>query len=146
MSAGLRSQKRHRPELPLVPLIDVLVMLVFFTFATMQFRDQQGGTLNLTLPRAETAGKNVFQSQVVISIDKEAHMRVTIQNKDGGLVLDKKQVTPDQLSELAADLRSVDKDITVLIRQDKDTPVDLLVRAMDLCRKNGLNKIRFQTQ
>ena len=129
-----------------MPLIDVLVMLVFFTFATMQFRDQAGGTLNLTLPRAETAGKNVFQSQVVISIDKESKMRVTIQDRDGRMVLDKMHVSSDQLGELAADLRDVDKDITVLIRQDKSSPVELLIHAMDVCRKNGLNKIRFQTQ
>jgi biopolymer transport protein ExbD len=146
MSSGLRSHQRHRPELPLVPLIDVLVMLVFFTFATMQFREASGGTMNLTLPKAETAGKNVFESKVVISIDKDGKMRVTIQDRSGKLVLDKTQISSDQLGALASDLRDVDKDITVLIRQDKNTPVDLLIRTMDLCRKNGLNKIRFQTQ
>jgi biopolymer transport protein ExbD len=146
MSSGLRASRNRRPELPLVPLIDVLVMLVFFTFATMQFREQTGGTLNLTLPKVETAGKNVFQSQVVITLDKEEHVRVTILDRDGKLVLDKKAATDPQLEALATDLHNVDKDITVLIKSDENVPLRLVTRMMDLCRKNGLNKIRLQTR
>ena len=146
MSTGLRSRRYHRPELPLVPLIDVLVMLVFFAFVTMQFREHHAGTLNLTLPKVETAGKNAFQSQVVIAVDKEEHVRVTILGKEGKLVLDKKAVSEDQLDSLAADLRTVDKDITVLIRSDENAPLKMITRVMDLCRKNGLNKIRLQTR
>ena len=144
--SGLLGKRYHRPELPLVPLIDVLVMLVFFAFATMQFRDQAGGMLNLTLPKVETAGKNVFQTQVVIAIDKEDHVRITITGNDGKLVLDKKEATEDQIENLAADLRNVDKDITVLIRSDENVPLKMVTRVMDLCRKNGLNKIRLQTR
>ena len=49
----LYQKRRKRPELNLVPLIDVLVMLVFFAFVTMQFK--QATTMNLTLPKVETA-------------------------------------------------------------------------------------------
>jgi biopolymer transport protein ExbD len=146
MSSGLRASRNRRPELPLVPLIDVLVMLVFFTFATMQFREQTGGTLNLTLPKVETAGKNVFQSQVVISLDKDGNVRATITDTGGKLVLDKTAATDAEISDLAAKLRDVDKDITVLIRSDENVPLKLVTRMMDLCRKNGLNKIRLQTR
>ena len=51
----LQNKRRKRPELNLVPLIDVLVMLIFFAFVTMQFRS--AATLNITLPKVETAGK-----------------------------------------------------------------------------------------
>ena len=59
---------RKRPELPLVPLIDVLVMLVLFAYVTMQAR--VGSTLNITLPKVETAGKNDFKGTVTVAIDK----------------------------------------------------------------------------
>lgn len=143
---SLRSERYRRPELPLVPLIDVLVMLVFFTFATMQFREENGGTLNLTLPKVETAGKNVFQSQVVIAVDKDDQVRVTITGNNGELVLDKREASVGEIENVAAELAKVDKNITVLIRSDEDVPLKSVTKVMDLCRKNGLNKIRLQTR
>ncbi|NBU76037.1 MAG: biopolymer transporter ExbD, partial [Planctomycetes bacterium] len=70
--SGLQIRRRKRPELNLVPLIDVLVMLVFFAFVTMQFRSP--GTLNITLPRVETAGKNAFGGTVILGIGKEGEL------------------------------------------------------------------------
>ena len=143
---SLRSDRYRRPELPLVPLIDVLVMLVFFTFATMQFREAHGGTLNLTLPKVETAGKNVFHSQVVIAVDKDDHVRVTITGGNGELVLDKREASVAEIENLAAELSKVEKSITVLIRSDENAPLKSITKVMDLCRKNGLNSIRLQTR
>jgi biopolymer transport protein ExbD len=82
----------------------------------------------------------------VIAIDKDDRVRVTITGNDGKLVLDKKEATENQIEALAADLRNVDKDITVLIRSDENVPLRMVTRVMDLCRKNGLNKIRLQTR
>ena len=62
----LANKRRKRPEMNLVPLIDVLVMLIFFAFVTMQFKS--ASTLNITLPKVETAGKNEFRGNVTISI------------------------------------------------------------------------------
>ena len=58
------SRRRARPEMNLVALIDVLVMLIFFAFVTMQFKS--ASTLNITLPKVETAGKNEFRGNVTI--------------------------------------------------------------------------------
>ena len=91
---SLLSQKRRkRPEMNLVPLIDVLVMLIFFAFVTMQFKS--AATLNITLPKVETAGKNEFRGNVTISIDK-----------DGSLTLNNKPVTDAQLPALLQELKS----------------------------------------
>ena len=57
MSSLLAGPQAARAE-P-VPLIDVLVMLIFFAFVTMQFKSAT--TLNITLPKIETAGKNEFK-------------------------------------------------------------------------------------
>jgi len=62
MSGGIAAKRRRRPELPLVPLIDVLVMLVLFAFVTMRFQTNQ--TLNITLPKISTAGKNQFTGSI----------------------------------------------------------------------------------
>jgi biopolymer transport protein ExbD len=117
----------------LVPLIDVLVMLIFFAFVTMQFRSVS--TMNLTLPKVETAGKSELKDSMTISITKE-----------GEFFFNDHPAKMEELEQLVAKVGHVSKDITVLIRSDENTPLRHITAAMDLCRKNGLNKIRLQSK
>ena len=131
--SGFYQKRRKRPELNLVPLIDVLVMLIFFAFVTMQFRS--AATLNITLPKVETAGKNEFRGNVTISIDK-----------DGKMTFNGKAVADDQIEGLLAQVHNVDKDIPVLIRADVTTQLGKVTYVWDACRKNGMMKISLQSQ
>ena len=131
--SGLYIKRRKRPELNLVPLIDVLVMLIFFAFVTMQFKSM--ATLNITLPKVETAGKNEFKGTVTIGIDNKG--QVSFNGKD---------VTDDQLIELLKQVHNVDKDIPVLIKADETTQLKKLAFVMDSCRKTGLNKFSLQSR
>lgn len=129
----LGQRVRRRPELPLVPLIDVLVMLVLFAYVTMQARS--AATLNITLPKVETAGKNTFTGNVTIAIDK-----------DGKLSFNGKPVSDHQLVELLQQVKNVDKDIPVLIRSDEKATLDRLTFVWDACRKVGLNRHSLQSR
>ena len=133
MSVGLYRKHRKKPELNLVPLIDVLVMLIFFAFVTMQFK--QATTMNLTLPKVETAGKSELKDSLTISIAK-----------DGMVDVNGKPATMDNLQTIVASVSRVTKDITVVIRSDENTPLRFVTQAMDTCRKQGLNKIRLQAR
>lgn len=137
MSNGLYQKRRRRAEMNLVPLIDVLVILIFFAFVTMQFRSVS--TMNLTLPKVETAGKSELRDSVSISITKEGVY--TFQSGARSA-----QVSVQELERLIADIGRVSKDVTVLIRSDENTPLRHITEAMDICRKNGLNKIRLQSR
>jgi len=130
---SLYQKKRKRPELNLVPLIDVLVMLIFFAFVTMQFKS--ASTLNITLPKVETAGKNEFKGTVTIGIDNA-----------GVLSFNGRDVSEDQLMGLLREVKNVDKDIPVLIKADETTPLKKLAFVMDACRKTGLNKFSLQSR
>lgn len=131
--SGLYHRRRKRPEMNLLPLIDVLVMLIFFAFVTMQFRSAT--TLNITLPRVETAGKNEFKGTVTIGIDK-----------DGVISFNGQATSEAQLEELLRQVRNVDRDIPVLIRADETTPLKTLAFVMDACRKSGLNRFSLQSR
>ncbi|ATC62594.1 biopolymer transporter ExbD [Nibricoccus aquaticus] len=130
---SLRTKRRHRPELPLVPLIDVLVMLVLFSFVTMRFATNQ--TLNITLPKVDTAGKNQFKGTVVIGIAQ-----------DGTISFNEKVATKEQLMKLLLEVKKIDRDIPVLIRADEMTPLKELTFVMDACRNTGLNKFSLQSR
>ena len=131
--SSLYQKRRKRPELNLVPLIDVLVMLIFFAFVTMQFKS--AATLNITLPKVETAGKNEYKGTVTIGIDK-----------DGTVSFNGKNVTDEQLLSLLEQVKNVDRDIPVLIKADETTQLKKLTFVMDACRKTGLNKFSLQSR
>ena len=131
--SGLYQKRRKRPEMNLVPLIDVLVMLIFFAFVTMQFRSAQ--TLNITLPKVETAGKNEFRGSVTISVDKA-----------GAITLNGKVVTDDQLDDALKALHNIDREIPVLIKADEDSMLKKVTFVWDACRRNGLLKISLQSR
>jgi biopolymer transport protein ExbD len=133
MSQGLYVKHRKRPEMNLVPLIDVLVMLIFFAFVTMQFRSMT--TMNLTLPKVETAGKSELKESLTISI-----------TKDGTVDVNGRAASMDILEQLVHEVGRVSKDVTVVIRSDENTPLRYVTQAMDTCRKQGLNKIRLQSR
>lgn len=136
--SGLQLRRRRRPELNLVPLIDVLVMLVFFAFVTMQFRSP--GTLNITLPRVDTAGKNAFEGAVILGIGKEGELTFATDSAAP------RRIADAELAGLLAQIRDVNRDIPVLIRADENTPLKTLAFVMDACRKAGLNKFSLQSR
>lgn len=117
----------------LLPLIDVLVMLIFFAFVTMQFRS--AATLNITLPKVETAGKNEFKGTVTIGVSNE-----------GDITFNGQVVSEAEVEELLRQVRDVDRDIPVLIAADETTPLKTVAFLMDACRKAGLNKFSLQSR
>jgi len=129
--SALYTKRHKRPEMNLVPLIDVLVMLIFFAFVTMQFRSV--AAMNLTLPKAESAGKNEMKDSVTITITKE-----------GALFINNQSVKTEELGGALQKIASVRKDITVLVRADETSQLKYAIEVMDVCNKYGLSKVRVQ--
>ncbi|RME69990.1 MAG: biopolymer transporter ExbD [Verrucomicrobia bacterium] len=130
---SLITRRRKRPEINIVPLMDVLTILIFFFLVSMQFRERL--TLNLTLPKIETAGRNEFESPVIIGIDR-----------DGNFFFNGDAATGEQLESLVRIVAEQSVDIMVLIKAHEDTPLQKVTFAMDACRKAGLNRIRLQSR
>jgi len=99
----------------------------------MQFRTI--ATMNLTLPKVETAGKSELKESLTISLSKE-----------GTVDVNGHPATMQTLEEVVREIGTVSKDITVVIRSDENTPLRFVTEAMDACRKQGLNKIRLQSR
>lgn len=131
--SALLVRPRRRPEINLVPLIDVLVMLIFFAFVTMQFKS--ASTLNLTLPKIETAGKNEFHGNVTISIDK-----------DGQIYVNDHLVNDQQLEDYLVQAHNANPDAPVLVKVDETSQVKRLTFVEDACRKAGFNGASLQSR
>jgi biopolymer transport protein ExbD len=131
--SSLLTRPRKRPELNLVPLIDVLVMLIFFAFVTMQFKSAT--TLNITLPKIETAGKNDLKNGVVIGIEK-----------DGSVSVNGKPMSDEQLADLLAQVHNTSPDAPIVIKGDELSQLKRLTFVMDVCRKSGLSNFTLQSR
>ena len=130
--AGKLTRKTRKVVINIVPLVDVLIVLIFFFLMTMQFRNVT--TLNLTLPKIETAGQNKFDKNIVIEI-----------NKDGEFLVNGSELSREEFEPALRQLKPVADEITVLIRADEETLLKNLTYIMDTCRKSGLDKIRLQS-
>ena len=132
-SGGLLIRRRRLHGINIVPLIDVLTILIFFFLVSMQFRERLA--LNLTLPKVETAGRNEFQSPIIIGIDR-----------DESIFFNGTQVTDAELQVAVNAQAALTLEVTVLIKADEETPLNKVTFVMDTCRKAGLNKIRLQSR
>lgn len=133
--SSILKKKRPPPAVNIVPLVDVLIILLFFFVFIARLPSQEKKTLNIVLPKMQTAGANSLGQELVIGIDAE-----------GQFYLDGQSVSKAELlsgMSLAAELQ---KDRLVLIVADARSHLEALTFAMDECRKLGLEKVRLQTQ
>lgn len=132
MSLVIRPHRR-KPEINIVPLVDVLIVLIFFFLVSMQFRNLT--TLNLVLPKIETAGKNKQVEQIEIAVDAE-----------GLFFYSGTQVSKEALKAAVQIQAGLDNEIPVLVMADEETYLKSVTFIMDVCREAGLEKIRLQSR
>lgn len=126
-------RRRRTPTINIVPLVDVLTVLLFFFLVTMQFK--QVSTLNITVPKIETAGENEIAEQIVIAVSPE-----------GEFFLNDRSVYREQLDEAMRLAGELTPDMPVLLIADENVPLKNVTEVMDICRANQLNKIRLQSR
>ena len=126
-------RKRRSPRIDMVPLIDVLMVLIIFFLVTMQFQDLRA--LNVKLPKIDSAGSNLLQNELVVSIDSE-----------GLLFLNGTRVEEERLIALFEASASLTNKPTVLVVADEEVPLKFVTKVVDLCRKNGLQDFRLQAR
>lgn len=127
------SPRRRQPSINIVPLVDVLTVLLFFFMVTMQFK--QVSSLNITVPKIETAGENDIQEQVVVALSPE-----------GEIYLNDKPVEAEEFDaamKLAGDLTP---DLPILLIADENVPLKYVTEVMDTCRSHQMNSIRLQAR
>ncbi|AWT59175.1 MAG: Biopolymer transport protein ExbD [Candidatus Moanabacter tarae] len=129
----IETHRRRKVEINIVPLVDVLIVLIFFFLVSMQFRNMT--TLNLVLPKIETAGKNKNVEQLEIAIDAA-----------GQFFLSGVPISKDEL-EFSLNLQGeLNREIPVLVMADEETYLKRVTYIMDVCREAGLEKIRLQSR
>jgi biopolymer transport protein ExbD len=91
--------------------------------------------MNITVPKAETAGKNQLTGSVEIAVDKE-----------GKIFVNGKETSEQNLEALLKQIQSVNRDTPVLLRADETSQFGKVMLLLDTCRKIGLSKVVMQAR
>ena len=132
LESSLRGKRRTRDQINLVPMVDVLMVLLFFFLISMQLGDLRA--INITLPRIETAGENAVADTMIIQM-----------NLEGEVFLNNQPITEEFLALAVKAQAVVAPNTPVLMALDEDIEIKEMTRLIDICRSNGLQKVRLQS-
>lgn len=124
---------KRKPTIDMVPLIDVLMVLIIFFLVTMQFQDLRA--LNVKLPKIESAGSNLIQNELIISIKAKGETFIN------GNEADRKN-----LEKLLKTSSRLPQKPMVLVVADENVPLKFVTEIVDLCRLNNLEDFRLQAR
>ena len=133
ITSVLVRRRRRMPSINIVPLVDVLTVLLFFFLVTMQFK--QVSTLNITVPKIETAGENDIQERIIIAISPE-----------GQIYLNDRPIEKFQLEAAIKLAGELTPELPILLVADEDVSLKFVTEVMDVCRSNRMNTIRLQSR
>jgi len=120
-------------EINITPLLDLaFVLLIIFIITTPLIEN----SVNLVIPSSGAANAPVNPSEVqTISIDRNA----TIQ-------LNNEQIDSEALVIRLSELKRANPDVAVVIRPDRDLPVQKLVSVMDALQRADISKVGIATR
>ncbi|MGW8309689.1 MAG: ExbD/TolR family protein [Thiogranum sp.] len=131
----LRQSRPPQPEVNLTPLIDVVFILLIFFMVSTTF--QRESKIKIELPEASAEVAEEPRDVLEIVIDVE-----------GRYFIDQAQVVNTELDTLISAIGKAigtETDVPVVIRADRHTPYESVVRAMDATAQLGLVKISLAT-
>lgn len=123
------------PQLALTSMLDVIFLLLCF-FVTVSVFSQWESEISITLPSAKTAEEpGRLPGEIIVNLDKEGAVRVN--------------GAPLSLAELEDRLARISKFYPgqqVIIRADKETKYDNLVKVVDACRAGNVWNFSLATE
>lgn len=128
---------RLRPEplgFQLAPMIDIVFLLLCF-FMTSQLFAQWETDVPLTLPTARTGeASRRLPGEITLNI-----------MPDGRVIVNAKPYTDAELSAMLTRLVKLYPGQPVVLRADRATPYEQIIRVLDLCRQSDIWNISFAT-
>jgi biopolymer transport protein ExbD len=120
-------------EINITPLLDLaFVLLIIFMITTPLLES----SMSLVIPSSAERNAPISSSQVqTVSIDRSEVIKLNNETVD--LVA---------LSERLAELKRANPDVAVVIRPDRELPVQKLVALMDALQRAGITKVGIATR
>jgi biopolymer transport protein ExbD len=120
-------------EINVTPLLDLaFVLLIIFMITTPLLEN----SMNLIIPSSGAANAPVNKSEVqTISIDRDANIRINNESVAG-----------ETLVTRLRELKRANPNVAIVIRPDRDLPVQKLVTLMDSLQQAEITKVGIATK
>ena len=120
-----------KARIEIIPLIDIMFfLLAAFLMASLSMLRLQ--SVKMDLPTAMTAKRDFKPDIVNISV-----------KASGEVYYEKKQVNLEELQKILADAYPKNTNAPVYLSADKETRHGMIVRVLDLVRREGIQKVSF---
>jgi biopolymer transport protein ExbD len=128
-----RSNFSTLSEINVTPLLDLaFVLLIIFMITTPLLEN----SMNLVIPSSSAANAPISKSQVqTISIDRDETIRINNEVVDS-----------DSLTARLQELKRANPDVAIVIRPDRELPVQKLVTLMDSLQHAQIMKVGIATK
>jgi biopolymer transport protein ExbD len=128
-----RSNFSTLSEINVTPLLDLaFVLLIIFMITTPLLEN----SMNLIIPSSSAANAPISRAQVqTISIDRDETVRMNNEIVDA-----------DSLAARLLDLKSANPDVAIVIRPDRELPVQKLIKLMDSLQRAQITKVGIATK
>lgn len=130
-------RQRYKPDqigFQVVPMIDILFLLLCF-FVTSQIYTQWETEVDITVPTAKTSQQpQRLPGEVILNV-----------KKDGAVWINGQQLDDGRLAQMMQRLTGLFPGQPVVLRADKQTAYEHVMRVLDLCREAGIWNVSFAT-
>jgi biopolymer transport protein ExbD len=128
-----RSNFSTLSEINVTPLLDLaFVLLIIFMITTPLLEN----SVNLVIPSSSSANAPISKAQVqTISIDRDETIR-----------MNNEIVEADSLAARLLELKRANPDVAIVIRPDRELPVQKLVTLMDSLQRAQITKVGIATK
>ena len=134
MKFTVRNESRA-PKLALTSMLDVIFLLLCF-FVTVSVFSQWENEIAITLPQAKTSDEpDRLPGEIVVNLFA-----------DGSIKVNGNAMTLESLGERLKKLSRFYPGQAVIIRSDKETKYDMLVKLLDTCRASDIWNCSFATE
>ncbi len=129
---SIRPSRRARIEI--IPLIDIMFFLLA-TFVMVSLSMVKNRGITVVLPAASTGAAQEHKDHVTVSIAET-----------GQLYLDKRELTPEQLTAELRALHDANTELRVFIHGDENARLGLAITLLDEVRRLGITHVAFETR
>lgn len=118
----------------IAPMIDIVFLLLCF-FVTSQVFTQWEAEIDITLPTARTARNETrLPGEIILNI-----------SRTGDVIINGRTLAADELAGMLTRLAGYAGGQPVIIRADRQTAYEHIIRVLDLCRQSDIWNISFAT-
>ncbi len=130
-------RKRAQPQtlgFQIAPMVDILLVLLVFFIVTWNYAMTEN-ELDVKVPTATAAKEQQpVANQTVLNV-----------RRDGTVVMNRKQISLDELRARLLQLSELYPDYAIIVRGDQELSFNNLMAVMDICRQANIWNVAFAT-